>query len=247
VVSNQDFTDADHLPKRRGMGEQPANPFDLPRQRRGTTPQMHGRYPDYDVMEQAPHWDQVTRVLIERREREVPSRCFFTAVEERVLTAFCNIVMHQDAEPRIPVVAMVDAKFHEGRLDGFRYADMPDDATTWRRVAVGLDEIAGQRGAAAFADANAELQYRICADFATGKLKGGIWESLPCERAWSVVMRGVLTEFYSHPWAWNEIGYGGPAYPRGYMRIAPGEREPYEGEEVGGEDPGRAARRNGFS
>ncbi len=32
-------------------------------------------------------------------------------------------------------------------------------------------------------------------------------------------MRAVLSEFYSHPWAWNEIGYGGPAYPRGYMRL----------------------------
>ena len=27
--------------------------------------------------------------------------------------------------------------------------------------------------------------------------------------------------FYSHPWAWNEIGFGGPAYPQGYMRLGP--------------------------
>jgi len=33
------------------------------------------------------------------------------------------------------------------------------------------------------------------------------------------VMRAVLAAFYSHPWAWNEIGFGGPAYPRGYMRL----------------------------
>ena len=246
-MSGHDFTDAGHLPKRRGPHEEPANPFDLPRQRRGTTPQMHGRYPDYDVMEQAPHWDEVTRELIERREREVPSRQFFTAAEERTLTSFCDSVLHQDAEPRVPVLAMVDEKLHAGRLDGFRYEDMPDDAETWRRVAVGLDEIARQRGAGAFADADAELQHAICEDFASGELEGGVWEDLPCERAWSVVMRSVLTEFYSHPWAWNEIGYGGPAYPRGYMRLAQGEREPHEGEEAGGEDPVRAVRRRGFS
>ena len=35
-------------------------------------------------------------------------------------------------------------------------------------------------------------------------------------------MRGVLGAFYSHPWAWNEIGFGGPAYPRGYARLGPG-------------------------
>ena len=32
-------------------------------------------------------------------------------------------------------------------------------------------------------------------------------------------MRVVLSCFYSHPWAWNEIGFGGPAYPRGYSRF----------------------------
>ena len=34
------------------VAAQPADPDELPRQRRGKTPQMHGRYPDYDVLEQ---------------------------------------------------------------------------------------------------------------------------------------------------------------------------------------------------
>ena len=39
----------------------------------------------------------------------------------------------------------------------------------------------------------------------------------------------ILAAFYSHPWAWNEIGFGGPAYPRGYMRLGPtSTREPFE-------------------
>ena len=42
-------------------------------------------------------------------------------------------------------------------------------------------------------------------------------------------MRAVLAAFYSHPWAWNEIGFGGPAYPRGFMRSGPvSYREPFE-------------------
>jgi hypothetical protein len=51
-------------------------------------------------------------------------------------------------------------------------------------------------------------------------------------------MRAVLSEFYSHPWAWNEIGFGGPAYPRGYMRLGPlAVREPYEKRGATNEDP----------
>jgi hypothetical protein len=38
----------------------------------------------------------------------------------------------------------------------------------------------------------------------------------------------MLSAFYSHPWAWNEIGFGGPAYPRGYARLGAGEREHWE-------------------
>ena len=33
---------------------------------------------------------------------------------------------------------------------------------------------------------------------------------------WSLWTRYACAEFYAHPWAWNEIGFGGPAYPRGY-------------------------------
>jgi hypothetical protein len=53
-------------------------------------------------------------------------------------------------------------------------------------------------------------------------------------------MRHALAAFYSHPWAWNEIGFGGPAYPRGYMRMGVGDhrgRDPHEGEEAFGPDP----------
>ena len=40
-----DFRQPGHLPKRRGE-QAHADPADLPRQRRGITPQLHGRYPD---------------------------------------------------------------------------------------------------------------------------------------------------------------------------------------------------------
>ena len=62
-----------------------------------------------------------------------------------------------------------------------------------------------------------------------GRLAGGSWEQLNVKRAWSVCMRMILAAFYSHPWAWNEIGFGGPAYPRGYMRLGPlSTLEPFE-------------------
>jgi Gluconate 2-dehydrogenase subunit 3 len=239
-----DFRLAHHLPKIRG-GNQPADPYELPRQRRGTTPQMHGRYPDYDVLEQADHWDEPTRKVVFSRVDDVPPRRFFTVAEWATLRTFCDDLLAQDSEPRIPVLAFVDAKHHAGKTEGYRYAGMPRDGETWRLVAQGLDEAAGG-DEAAYARADTERREQIMDDFASAKLSGGAWGHVDVSRAWSVVTRDALAAFYAHPWAWNEIGFGGPAYPRGYARMGVGLSEAWEGEEAIHPDPVPDVKRKGF-
>jgi hypothetical protein len=231
------FREAGHLPKLRPDGV-PADPRRLPRQRNGITPQMHGRYPDYDVLDQAEHWDEATRrVVLARLDDPAPIR-FFTAAEAATLEAFCDTVTAQDSEPRIPILAFVDSKLYNRELDGFRYADLPDDRDTWRLVAQGLDDAAEESfGAACFAVLSPDRRRVICDRFSRGNLRGGAWDRLNVERAWKVVLRSVLAAFYSHPWAWNEIGYGGPAYPRGFARLGVGQSEAWEGEEAVAPDP----------
>src|SRR5438067_13189002 len=150
------FREPDHLPKRR-PGGRPADPDQLPRQRRGLTPQMHGRYPDYDVVEQAPHWDERTREVVLSRLDDPPEMRFFTPVEIATLTAFCDTVMAQDRDPKVPVLPYVDQKLEQHQLDGFQYADLPDDRDTWRLVAQALDEAAARHGVERFAVASSDL------------------------------------------------------------------------------------------
>jgi hypothetical protein len=202
---------AGHLP---GAAEGPPGPPpELPVQRRGVTPQMRGRYPDYDVLAETGHWDAATRRVVLERVARVPELRFFDEREAVTLGAFCDEVTAQDREPRIPVLAMVDAKFHAGELDGFRHHDLPEDPETWRRVAAGLERAAVAAGCQeGFAAADEKRRREVVQAFSEGKLDLG---GLPAEKAWSVVMRAITAAFYSHPWAWNEIGFGGPAYPRG--------------------------------
>jgi gluconate 2-dehydrogenase subunit 3-like protein len=239
-----DFTKPDHLPHRRSDGR-PPHPTWLPRQQRGTTPQMIGRYPRHDVFDAIDTWDPATRRVIEERMRlSGAPLVFFAAEEQPTLRAFCDTCLAQDTEPRVPVAEFVDEKLAAGRLDGYRYADMPDDRETWHLVLAGLDETAAESyGVASFADAEQVDRERIVARLADGDLRGGSWERLNVSQAWSVCMRMILSGFYSHPWAWNEIGFGGPAYPRGYMRLGPvGTREPFEAPAAGDEDPVSAVR-----
>jgi len=243
MASKRDLTKPNHLPNLR-PGKQPRPPSWLPRQRNGTTPQMIGRYPDYDVLQNADNWDQATRKVVSGRlDMSGPLR-FFTAEEEPALRAFCDVTTAQDAEPRVPVAEMVDDKLASGKLDGYRYTNMPRDPDTWRLALRGLDETArGRYGAeGGFAAADTEAQEAIVAGMSDGSLSGGAWEELDVSRTFSVCMRAILAAFYSHPWAWNEIGYGGPAYPQGYMRLGPvSSLEPHERSGATSEDPVRVA------
>ena len=234
-----DLKQPHHLPNLRRDGQPPDKGW-LPRQRRGTTPQMIGRYPDYDVLAVKDSWDAATRQVVEGRlgvgARELT---FFQPSEEPALRAFCDVAVAQDAEPRVPVAEMVDEKLAAGRLDGYRYADMPDDRETWHVVLQGLDQTARERHRGSdFASLPPAEREAIVGALTRGELGGGAWDRLDPKRAWSVCMRMILAAFYSHPWAWNEIGFGGPAYPHGFMRMGSiGTLEPFEKPGATSEDP----------
>jgi len=206
---------------------------------------MIGRYPDYDVFDASATWDPATAAVIAER-MDVPTKLsFFTADEQPTLRAFCDLAVAQDAEPRIPVAELIDQKLAAGRLDGYQYADMPDDRDTWHLTLAGLDEVAADGHAGArFAALNLPAQEAIVEALSKGKLASSSFDRVKVTRAWSVCMRMILAAFYSHPWAWNEIGFGGPAYPRGFMRLGPTSTlEPFERPGATAEDPVRVVRK----
>jgi hypothetical protein len=46
------------------------------------------------------------------------------------------------------------------------------------------------------------------------------------------VLLDIVSAYYAHPTAWNEIGFGGPASPRGYVRMGLDRRDPWEAVEA---------------
>jgi hypothetical protein len=225
------------------------DPHDLPKQQRGTTPQMVGRYPDHDVLTQTEHWDELTRGVVLDRVANVPPIRYFETGEAETLKAFCDIVTAQDAEPRIPVLSYIDEKLQSGKRDGWRFYDLPDDGEVWRRLARGLDDEARAQSFPSYAAAPLETQVEIVHRFSKAQLYGGVWKTINVARAFSVVMRYVAQAFYGHPWAWNEIGFGGPAYPRGYAAFGSprlGEEEAWETRESVHYDPVADTRKRGL-
>jgi hypothetical protein len=210
---------------------------------------MVGRYPEWNVLDEQYHWDETTRRVVLSRLHDVPERSFFDEREAATLTAFCDVLLAQDKEPRIPVLAYIDEKLAGGVGDGWQYYDLPGDGEVWKIVARGLDEEAQRNAFDSFAAAALELRTGIVHRFGQGELHGGAWESVNVARAFKVVVRYACQAFYSHPWAWTEIGFGGPAYPRGYGAFgAPhmGERESWEANEAFHFDPVKDTRERGI-
>jgi hypothetical protein len=184
------------------------------------------RFPGFDVLGQAPHWDQVTADLVAARCDPPGELKFFTPDEQACAAALLDHLTGQRDERLVPVLEMVDARLAAGETDGWRYADMAEDSQAWRDSLRDLDEDAWLRCGRAFAEApEAEQMALLQAVLERGS---DDWHGPPAAHVWSLWTRYASTAFYSHPSAWAEIGFPGPAYPRGYKNAGVGKREPFE-------------------
>jgi hypothetical protein len=180
-------------------------------------------------MDQSSHWDDETRAAVVTRLHALPPIRFFTPAEQAAATCLFNQLLDQRAEPGeqvIDIVRMVDSRLAEEETDGWHYDTMPPDGEAWRRSLAALDDDARQAEGRVFAECDWDRQHALLREIQTGE--GQDWRGMPRTAVWSLWTRYAATAFYSHPWAWNEIGFSGPAYPRGYKAAGIDKREPYE-------------------
>lgn len=184
------------------------------------------RFPGFSSAGQVKHWDSVTASVVMARLGRPQDISFFTPAEEAAASALFNQFLDEPGEPRISVVAMVDARLAAQETDGWHYEDMPTDAQAWRQTLAALDEDARLRCGTVFAAAGWHEQTRLLQGIQN--LGAAHWHGLPAKQVWSLWSRYACTAFYSHPWAWDEIGFAGPAYPRGYKNLGVDSLEPFE-------------------
>lgn len=206
-----------------------------------TTPGEQGRFDGFDVLGQADHWDPVTRRVVTERLDPPGPLLFFTAAEAAVAGPLLDLLLGQDAEPRIPLLAHVDGRLADDTTDGWHHAALPRDGDAWRCTLAHLDADSCERFGHPFAAATEPEQMALVQ--AVQEHGEHAWHGLPAGAVWGLWMRYACTAFYAHPWAWNEIGFGGPAYPRGYKALGLGGREPWERPERDAHDPVPWARR----
>ncbi len=206
----------------------------------GTTPGNEPtRFPGFDVLAQVEHWDPVTAgVVLARLSLPAPLR-FFTLAEEGIARPLLDQLLGQHEDPRVPVLQMIDVRLTEEQTDGWHYADLPEDGQAWRDSLAAIEDDARSGFDTSFADCTREQQATLVQ--AVQDAAERTWHDMRADRIWSLWTRYACTAFYAHPWAWNEMGFSGPAYPRGYKNRGIDAREPYEVRDRLPIDPTRVA------
>jgi len=203
---------------------------------------MPERFPGYDVLKKrnSQSWNDQTREVIDRRVAINPNlHRFFNEEEWQTMRAVCERIVPQTvARPHpVPLAAMVDEKLHSNAGDGYRYAELPPMREAWRKGLAALDAEAKSRHRRRFHDLTPLEQDAILTAVQTGDAGDPAWHDLPPRSFFAKrVLHDIVSSYYAHPTAWNEIGFGGPASPRGYVRMNFDRRDPWEASEA---RPGR--------
>ena len=197
---------------------------------------MTTRFPGFDVVSQRDHWDPVTAGVVLARLAPPAVVRFFTPHEQATCVALTRQLLDLEDDNPVPVAAMIDARLAQQQGDGWRYADLPPDGEAWRQSLAHLDEDAWVRCGRSFAEADADDQAKVVDGVQTHD-DAVAWRGTPARRVWSLWTRYACTAFYSHPFAFNEMGFPGPAYPRGYKNRGLDRREPFEVADAEPEDP----------
>ena len=195
-------------------------------------------YPTYDVMapdKWAHDWDPKTRRVVLDRLHNVPERAFFSPREYATLAAVCARLLPQEDRPvdrRIPIAPFIDRRLDQGSGNGYRYEDMPWDDAAYQRGLAGIDETGQTLFGRQFTDLQAAEQDVVLAALEDGEPPGATWRDLPAKRFFRNLLQDVIQVYYAHPAAWDEIGFQGPASPRGHIRLGLDKRDPWEAEEA---------------
>lgn len=197
---------------------------------------MESSYPGYDVLDKwnSESFDDKTRRVLRERLSRIPPRRFFSEREWQVCEACVQRVLPQpERDEPIPITPWIDHQLDTNLQEGFRYAHMPQQRDAWRHGLAAIDAEARYRHDRGFPELSPEQADALLADLEARRVNKDLWHALDPDWFFvTVLVKTIASYYYSHPAAWSEIGFGGPASPRGYVRIGFDARDPWEAKEV---------------
>jgi len=196
---------------------------------------MTDPFPHYDVLDKhdTPSWNDKSREVIDRRLSLREENAAFDATQMATLRRLVpRIAPQPERRPPANTVAILIRKIAANSGDGFRPPDLPQVRECWQR---GLDAIQAEamvRHDRAFAELDDDAADSLLRLIERGDAAADAWVGVPPQQFWKWrVLPDVLSAHWAHPSLWSAIGFGGPASPRGYVRLNANRRDGWEAKE----------------
>jgi len=187
-------------------------------------------YPAYDVWDQHQEWDEHTRKIVAQRRSPDVAHQFLTQQEALTIQAAAAILVD---DMRLDVLTYITQHIDDSLAspigESQRKVGVPDKKTLYRQGIKCLDDTSNASYQAEFLALARERQIDVLTKLESDHdTQIGEWEQLTPKTFFKKLLRDAVDAYYSHPLIWSEIGYGGPAYPRGYVRVEKGLVDPWE-------------------
>ncbi|HEY0828497.1 MAG TPA: gluconate 2-dehydrogenase subunit 3 family protein, partial [Bacilli bacterium] len=176
------------------------------------------------------HWDDHTQsIVVSRLIRDFKYR-FLTILEAEMVRVISSMLVDDDDPAIIQyVICHIDEKLSQPIGEDERRPGVPKAADLIREGLRALEVHAVSNFLVPFTSLRPDLQHMLLTEISEDRAAPvEHWEGVPQKELFKKILNLTLEAYYSHPSVWSEIGYGGPAYPRGYVRTQMGQLDPWE-------------------
>lgn len=189
----------------------------------------NSHYPGFDVMKEKENWDPHTREIVEKRLEQSPFQTL-SLDESITLTHISARLLDESRDPVLHyVVSHFDQSLTSNIGESERKASIPKAAVLIRQGLRAIDQYSTREYGAFFAGLKKEEQIDLLNKMKMNQIElsaDGV--QIPAKELFYKLLNESVAAYYSHPTVWSEIGYAGPAYPRGYVRTEWGITDPWE-------------------
>lgn len=187
-------------------------------------------YSAYDVMALKDEWDSHTKEIVVKRLGPFPETKFLTEHERNLIKVISMHLTYDNREEIFEwIVSYCDQRLSSPIGEEQRKPHVPPESTLIREGLKAIDVASDALHSKSFLELETTEQFDIIASLQLGAaVRISEWNEVPQKDLFNKLGELIISAYYSHPAVWSEIGYGGPAYPRGYYRIEFGLAEPWE-------------------
>lgn len=188
------------------------------------------RYPSFNVLDEKDAWDDHTQQIVTSRSHSIVKYQFLNEREVEILRCLCSLLVDDSLPDSLEfIISHIDQTLYSSPGEGQRKVGVPAAPELIRQGLEAMEKSSQHIYSISFAELEIENQKKMINDISEDKAESSaIWNGVPQKALFEKLMRLTVEAYCSHPQVWSDIGYAGPAYPRGYVRTQLGQLDPWE-------------------